>query len=83
MRSDIRVVLPLSLLVLLLNPCALQRAEQDNSLDPRARNNEVDQDVPAEDQPQLSKHDTEDGSDLDVSNTEARVVRFGTTHVFP
>ncbi|XP_029011490.1 sodium/hydrogen exchanger 8 isoform X1 [Betta splendens] len=72
MRDDIRIVLWLSLLLLLLNPCVLQRVGQENSS--AERNDKVAQEIPSEDQAKLIKHDTEDGSDLVVSNTEAHLV---------
>lgn len=75
MRGDSRIVLLLSLLLLLVNPCVLERAERENSLDLHERNDEgadVNQDIQAENQQTLIKHDKEDGSDSIDPKKEAQ-----------
>lgn len=85
MRGITRKVLLLPLLLLLVNPCLLERAERENPLDLQERNDEKgdgSQDSPVENKQTVTKHVKEDGRDSDHLNKDPQLVRFETTYLF-
>uniref|UniRef100_A0A7N6AS05 Sodium/hydrogen exchanger 8 n=1 Tax=Anabas testudineus TaxID=64144 RepID=A0A7N6AS05_ANATE len=77
MRGITRKVLLLPLLLLLVNPCLLERAERENPLDLQERNDEKgdgSQDSPVENKQTVTKHVKEDGRDSDHLNKDPQLV---------
>lgn len=84
MRGVSHIVLLLSFLLLLVNPCVLERAGREKSLDLLVRNDEggdVNHDILVENKQTEIEHDKEDGPNSNHPQ-EAQLVRFETKYSF-